>query len=133
MPIRFGSIPHSRLLLRTRLSARWASRSGPGFSPGLNLDFYALALIFLGISTTAGAINFIVSILKLRAPGMSINRMPLFIWNILVTAFAVVFAIPPLTVANVLVELDRKAGTHFYDPAGGGSRTARRSSIRRRA
>src|SRR5207248_3540311 len=80
-----------------------------------------LGLIFLTISTTAGAINFIVSIFKLRAPGMALHRMPLFLWNMAVTSFMVVFALPALTTANVLLELDRKFGTHFYDPAGGGS------------
>ena len=64
------------------------------YSPGPNLDFWGLGLIFLSIASTAGATNFIVSILKMRAPGMSINRMPLFIWAILVTSFAVIFAVP---------------------------------------
>ncbi len=91
------------------------------WSPGYNIDFYALGLTFLSIASTAGAINFIVTILKLRAPGMSINRMPLFTWGILVTSFMVIFALPALTVANTLLELDRKVGTHFYDPAGGGN------------
>ncbi len=91
------------------------------YSPGYNVDFYALGLTFSSIATTAGAINFIVTIFKLRAPGMSINRMPLFTWGILVTSFMVVFAVPALTVANFLLELDRKVGTHFYDPAGGGN------------
>lgn len=90
------------------------------YTPGLNIDFYALGIFLLGIGTTAGAINFIVSIFKMRAPGMSLNRIPLFIWAILATSFAVVFAYPPLNVANLLLELDRKAGTHFFDPAAGG-------------
>jgi cytochrome c oxidase subunit I len=95
--------------------------TGPAYSPDLNIDFYALGILFLGISTTGGAINFIVTIFKMRAPGMSINRMPLFIWAILATSFAVIFAYPALNVANVLLELDRKIGTHFYDSTGGGS------------
>lgn len=91
------------------------------YSQGINIDFYTLGLTFLGIATTAGAINFIVSIFKLRAPGMSINRMPVFLWSILVTSFAVVFAVPALTAANVLLELDRLFGFHFYDVALGGN------------
>ncbi|MEZ4728485.1 MAG: cytochrome c oxidase subunit I [Caldilineaceae bacterium] len=91
------------------------------YSPELNIDFYALGILFLGISTTAGAVNFIVTIFKLRAPGMSINRMPLFCWAILATAFAVVFAYPTLNIANLLLELDRKFAFHFYDPALGGN------------
>lgn len=90
------------------------------YSPDLNIDFYALGLLFLGISTTAGAINFIITLFKMRAPGMSINRMPLFCWTILATSFAVIFAYPTLNVANLFLELDRKIGTHFYDPAAGG-------------
>jgi cytochrome c oxidase subunit 1/cytochrome c oxidase subunit I+III len=90
------------------------------FSAGPNIDFYALGLIFLGISTTVGAINFIVTILKLRAPGMSINRMPIFCWAMLATSISIVFAIPSLTVASGLLFLQRTWGFHFFDVAGGG-------------
>src|SRR3954471_12446013 len=90
------------------------------FDPGHGQDFYALGLIFNGISTTAAAINFIVTIFKLRAPGMSLNRMPLFCFAFLAVSFALVFALPPLNVAVGLLELDRRVGTHFYDVAGGG-------------
>ena len=91
------------------------------YSPGLNMDFYALALIFLTISTTAGAINFIVTILKTRCPGMSISRMPLFMWSTLTTSVAMVFSLPALTAALVFLEFDRRFGMHFYDPVKGGS------------
>jgi cytochrome c oxidase subunit I+III len=90
------------------------------FSPGPNIDFYALGLIFNGISTTAAAVNFIVTTFKLRAPGMSLNRMPLFCFAMLAVSFAIVFALPPLNVATAFLELDRQVGTHFYDVAGGG-------------
>jgi cytochrome c oxidase subunit I len=90
------------------------------FSPGLNLDFYALALILLTISTTAGAINFIVTVFKLRAPGMSINRIPILMWGTTTTSFAALFALPSLTVACVMLYLDRRFGTHFFDAAAGG-------------
>jgi cytochrome c oxidase subunit I len=90
------------------------------FSPGLNPDYYTLGLIFLGISTTVGAINFIVTILKLRAPGMSISRMPLYVWAILATSLAIVFALPSLTLANAMLELERRVGFHFFDPEAGG-------------
>jgi heme/copper-type cytochrome/quinol oxidase subunit 1 len=91
------------------------------YSPGLNLDFWALGLIFLGISTTAGAMNFIVTIFRLRAPGMTVNRMPLFVWSILVTSFAIIFALPPLTLAAGMLEMDRQFGTQFFDPNAGGN------------
>jgi cytochrome c oxidase subunit I+III len=90
------------------------------FSPGPGLDFYALGLIFVGVSTTAAAINIIVTIFKLRAPGMSINRMPLFCFAFLAVSFALVFALPPLNTALILLELDRLLGFHFYDVAFGG-------------
>jgi heme/copper-type cytochrome/quinol oxidase subunit 1 len=85
------------------------------YSPGLNMDFYALALLFLTISTTAGAINFITTILRLRAPGMAISRMPLFFYSTLTISVSVLFALPPLTAACVFLELDRQWGTHFFD------------------
>jgi cytochrome c oxidase subunit I+III len=90
------------------------------FTPGLNIDFYLLGLILLGFSTTAGAINFIVTILKMRAPGMSINRMPIFVWGELAMALAIVFAQPTLTAALLMLELDRKFGFNFFDVADGG-------------
>ncbi len=90
------------------------------FSPGPGIDFYALGLMFNGISTLAAAINFIVTIFKLRAPGMSINRMPLFCFAFLAVSFALVFAMPPLSTALFLLELDRLLGFHFYDVFAGG-------------
>jgi cytochrome c oxidase subunit 1/cytochrome c oxidase subunit I+III len=90
------------------------------YSPGPGIDFYALGLIFNGISTLAAAINFIVTIFKLRAPGMSINRMPLFCFAFLAVSFALVFALPPLTIALFFLECDRLLGFHFYDIFRGG-------------
>jgi cytochrome c oxidase subunit I+III len=90
------------------------------FSPGQGIDFYAYSLLFVGVSTTATAINAIVTIFKLRAPGMSLNRMPLFCWAFLAVSFALVFALPPLNMALVFLELDRQLGFHFYDVAFGG-------------
>jgi cytochrome c oxidase subunit I+III len=78
-------------------------------------------VIFVGISTTVGAVNFIVSIFKLRAPGMTLNRMPIFVWSMLVFSFMVIFAVPSITVAAALLELDRLFGTAFYSVGGGGS------------
>jgi cytochrome c oxidase subunit I+III len=91
------------------------------YSPQLNMDFYALALLFLTISTTAGAINFIVTIFKTRCPGMSVSRMPLFMWSTLTASVAIVFSMPALTAALIFLEFDRRFGTHFYDPVRGGS------------
>jgi cytochrome c oxidase subunit 1/cytochrome c oxidase subunit I+III len=90
------------------------------FSPGSGIDFYALGLILNGISSTAAAANFIVTIFKNRAPGMSINRMPLFCFAFLAVSFALVFALPALTCALILLEADRLLGFHFYDVSQGG-------------
>ena len=110
----FGMAPDGGWFAYTPLTSRT-------YSPGLNLDFWALGLIFLSFATTAGAANFIVTIFKMKAPGMSLSRMPLFCWAMLVTSFAVIFAIPPLTVANVLLELERQLGFHFFQQGSGGS------------
>jgi cytochrome c oxidase subunit I+III len=91
------------------------------YSNGINIDFWGLGVIFVGISTTVGAINFIVSIFKLRAPGMTLNRMPIFVWSILVFSFMVIFAVPAVTVAAALLEFDRLFGTSIYSVIGGGS------------
>ena len=94
--------------------------AGNAFTPGINIDYYAVGLIFLGISSTGGAINFIVTILKLRAPGMIVNRIPIFVWGELAMSLQIVFALPALTLASVLLLLDRKFDFHFYDADAGG-------------
>ncbi|MDQ6797298.1 MAG: cytochrome c oxidase subunit I [Actinomycetota bacterium] len=91
------------------------------FSPGLNIDFWGLGIVFTGLSTTVGSVNFIVTIFKLRAPGMSLNRMPIFVWSMLVFSFMAIFAVPAVTLATGLNELDRLFGTSFFVPALGGS------------
>jgi cytochrome c oxidase subunit I+III len=91
------------------------------FTPGHNIDFYALGLLFNTVSSTATAANLVVTTFKLRAPGMSLNRMPLFCFAMLATSFALVFALPPLSVALILLELDRALGFSFFEIARGGS------------
>ncbi|MEY2567948.1 MAG: cytochrome c oxidase subunit [Actinomycetota bacterium] len=91
------------------------------YTPGLNMDFWALGVIFTGISTTVGAINFIVTIFKMRAPGMTVNRMPIFVWSILSMALMVLFAVPAVTLAAALLESDRIFHTAFFNAAAGGS------------
>src|SRR5436190_1340312 len=91
------------------------------YSPGPGVDFYCLGLIFSGISSTLASINFIVTIFKLRAPGMSLNRMPLFAYAFLAVSFALLFALPSLTLDTVFLELQRRLGFQFFDPAHGGS------------
>jgi cytochrome c oxidase subunit 1/cytochrome c oxidase subunit I+III len=90
------------------------------YLPGLNLDFYTLGLLFLAVSSTVGSINFIVTALKMRAPGMSLNRVPVFVWAIVTQSFMLIFALPPLDTANVMLFMDRRFGTHFFDTRHGG-------------
>lgn len=89
-------------------------------NPGPNIDFYALANIFLGISTTLGGINFIVTILRFRAPGMSINRLPIMSWGTLTISVGSVLSVPAVSLAFFLLWMDRHFATHFFDPATGG-------------
>ena len=90
------------------------------FDPGVNIDAYALGMILLGISTTVGAINFIVTLIRLRAPGMSLNRVPIIIWGTLTASLGNLFAVPAVTLAFVLLWFDRTWHTHFFDSTGGG-------------
>ena len=90
------------------------------FNPGPNMDFYALGMIFLGISTTAGAANFVVTVLRTRAPGMSINRLPIVIWGTTTVSVGNLLAVPAVSLAFFLLWTDRQFGTHFYETSGGG-------------
>jgi len=90
------------------------------FSPGHGMDFWVLGILLLGMATTFSSINFIVTIIQMRAPGMTFGRMPMFSWTMLVTSFIAVFAFPSLITAVVLLLLDRQLGTHFYNVTQGG-------------
>jgi cytochrome c oxidase subunit I len=90
------------------------------YNPGLNMDFYALGMIFLGISTTVGSVNFVVTFLRLRAPGMSINRVPIMIWGTLTASAANILVVPSVSLAFFLLWMDRNFGTHFFDVSAGG-------------
>ena len=119
-----GIFIYASFLIGAAPDAGWFNYTplaGPLYDAGPNIDFYALGLLFLGIATTAGAINAIVSILKLRAPGMSIDRMPLFLWSSLTMSVSVVFALPALSAALIFLELERHWHFVFFQPAFGGS------------
>jgi cytochrome c oxidase subunit I+III len=90
------------------------------YSPGINEDFWLLGIGFIEISAIAGAIEIIVGILRTRAPGMTLARMPVFAWAMLVFALMVVFAFPAVIVATLLLELERAFGWPFFDATRGG-------------
>jgi cytochrome c oxidase subunit 1 len=90
------------------------------WSPTRSVDFWMLGLQVLGVSSMAGAFNFIVTILNMRAPGVTLMRMPLFTWTTLIVSILIVMAFPAITVALILLSLDRFAGTGFYAAAAGG-------------
>jgi cytochrome c oxidase subunit 1 len=91
------------------------------FSRGTSTDYWILSIIVAGIGTTASAINVIATTLSLRCKGMTLARMPLFVWLMLVVSAMVVMALPPLTAAQVMLLLDRYLGAHFFDTQAGGS------------
>ncbi len=90
------------------------------YNPGPNEDIYSLGMILLGISTTVGAVNFVVTFLRHRCPGMSINRIPIIVWGTVTANAANIFSIPAVSLAFFLLWMDRNYGTHFYDVAGEG-------------
>ena len=87
---------------------------------GANLDFYTLGLLFLAVSSTVGAMNLIITAFKMRAPGMTLNRIPVFVWAVVTQSFMLLFALPPLDVANVMLFLDRRVDTKFFATDDGG-------------
>src|SRR5690625_395279 len=90
------------------------------YNPGLGTDFWIFGLQILGVSSIITALNFIVTIINLRAPGMKMMRLPVFPWMTLVTSFLIILAVPAITLALVCVMMDRMAGTHFFEPVFGG-------------
>ncbi|MDQ6646025.1 MAG: cytochrome c oxidase subunit I [Pseudomonadota bacterium] len=90
------------------------------YNPGPNIDVYALGMVLLGVSTTVGSINFIVTLIHTRAPGMSINRVPILVWGTLTASVGNLFAVPAVSLAFLMLWMDRQLGTHFFDVVGGG-------------
>ncbi len=119
-----GLLFYSSALLEVVPDTGWTAYvplSNATYSPGLPLDYWLLGLGVAEVGAIAAGVEIIIAILKMRAPGMTLSRMPLFAWAMLVTAFMLIFAFTTLLVASLLLELDRKHGTQFFNPNGGGS------------
>ncbi|PYM56998.1 MAG: cytochrome ubiquinol oxidase subunit I, partial [Candidatus Rokuibacteriota bacterium] len=113
---------HSSFLAGSIPDAGWfgyANLTTRQFSPGSHVDFWMLGLQILGLSSLMAGFNFIVTIINMRAPGMTLMRLPLFIWMSFVVQFLVVLAFPAITVALILLMFDRLFGTLFFAPAAG--------------
>jgi cytochrome o ubiquinol oxidase subunit 1 len=95
--------------------------SGAEYNPGVGVDYWLWAVLISGVGSTMSGINFLVTIIKCRAPGMYLLRMPLFTWTVFVTSILMVFAFPALTVACGMLALDRTLGMHFFTNAMGGN------------
>ncbi len=109
----FGAAPDSGWFMYTPLSSR-------PYTPGINADVWLLGITFVEISAVTAAIEIFVSILKMRAPGMSLTRMPLMAWYMLVTSGMMIVGFPPLILGSILLELERAFDLPFFDPTRGG-------------
>jgi cytochrome c oxidase subunit I+III len=94
--------------------------SGPQYAAGKRADIWAQMITFTEVSALAVAVEIVVTIFKQRAPGMSLDRIPLFVWAMLVTSFIIIMAMPAIMIASTSLILDRLVGTHFFNPAEGG-------------
>lgn len=109
----FGVAPDSGWFMYTPLSSR-------PYSPGIGSDIWLLGITFVEVSAIAAAVEIVVSILKVRAPGMALSKMPLFVWYILVTMVMIIGGFPPLILASIMLEVERAFDWPFFDPARGG-------------
>jgi cytochrome c oxidase subunit 1 len=94
--------------------------AGPQYAAGKRADIWAQMITFTEVSALAVSVEIVVTVLKQRAPGMSLDRIPLFVWSMLVTSFIVIMAMPAIMIASSSLILDRLIGTHFFNPAEGG-------------
>ncbi|MCP3715922.1 cytochrome c oxidase subunit I [Paraburkholderia sp. CNPSo 3281] len=118
-----GTILAISLILRSAPDGGWfmyTPLSSNVYTPGINADVWLLGITFVEISALSLAMEIVVSILKMRAPGMSLDRMPIFAWYILVTAMMMIVAFPPLILGSILLEVERAFNLPFFDPTRGG-------------
>ena len=98
----------------------YVTLAGPEFSPGKRVDVWTRLVNFTEIAALAVAVEIIITVFKMRTPGMSLNRIPLYTWTMVVVSFMIVFAMPAMMISSIFLALDRLVGTHFYNPAEGG-------------
>lgn len=110
----FGAVPHRGWFTYPPLSLK-------DYSPGMGMDFWLLGLGLIEVATMGGAIEMIVAILKTRAPGMSLNRIPVFAWAMLTFGFMIIFGFTPFLVGTTFLELDRLIGSQFFSAENGGN------------
>jgi cytochrome c oxidase subunit I+III len=118
-----GALLYVSFFLNTGPDAGWFNYvplAGPEFSPGKRIDVWAQTITFTEISSLVTATVLITTVFKQRAPGMSLNRIPLFVWAQLVTSFMIIFAMPAVATASMLLAMDRLVDTHFFNQAEGG-------------
>ena len=118
-----GVLMHMSFVVDQVPDAGWfsyANLTEKPFSVDRGLDYWAISLLVMGASSVAGALNFIVTIINLRAPGMTMMRMPVFVWMTLIPSLLLVLAFPVITVGLIELTMDRNFGTHFFIPAEGG-------------
>jgi cytochrome c oxidase subunit I len=118
-----GILLYSSFLLGGAPDAGWfayAPLTSLQYSQSHGMDFWVLGILMTGVGSTVGSLNFVTTILNMRAPGMRMSKMPMFVWQQLVTSFLILFAMPSLTVAAILLFFERNFGAPFYLAAQGG-------------
>jgi cytochrome c oxidase subunit I len=118
-----GLLLYAGLFINTGPDAGWFAYvplSGPDFTPGKRSDIWAQMITFTELSALAVAVEVIITTFKMRAPGMSLNRIPLFVWAQTIVAFMVIFAMPAVMLSSTMLLMDRTVNTHFFNPAEGG-------------
>ncbi|GAB3648940.1 cytochrome c oxidase subunit I [Ramlibacter alkalitolerans] len=118
-----GVMLYAAFFVNSGPDAGWFSYvplAGPAYGAGKRNDFWAQMITFTEVSALLDAIIIISTVFKMRAPGMTLNRMPLYVWAMLVVAFMILFAMPAVALASTLLILDRLVATHFYNPGEGG-------------
>ncbi len=99
----------------------YAPLTARAFSRGASTDYWTLSILLSGVSSISSAINVIATVVSMRCPGMTLPKMPLFVWMMLVDGWMVLLALPPLSAAQIMLLMDRHLGSHFFDTQAGGS------------